>query len=1182
MATNYSVICWKGGVGTAIGSVTNATDTITLTAHALTDGTAFVWPNAGESLPGGVTAGTTYYARVTGVTTPANNFKLYDTLAHALAYPSTTGLVDLTSDGSGTRTLQSSFWYNLPAGSGGTGRTRYGEAGSERIFDGLLAWRTNRYTTSPPAPTDLEVCEVADAFFDSAASVLTLNITAASITITSLVDGVRSPAWHNGLISTAGVPRGFIFNYTGAGDTGIAFSGFRHTIDGISIATSASSKYLIRLYSTNVFSTVTNCIVYGYGGSSGNLLVFENSANTFTLTNNIFYGAAYGIYFGGYYAIGSTIANNLVCKCTNGMYDAGATSGNGYGWWYNNVSVGNTTNWSTYLSTNWYGSSCNVGESGNSPWVKSPGTTITTMATTDFTDYTNYDFSPKLLNSPQVEAGVAVVGTEATDIKDAERPNYVGSTLGTTVTAGSFIVGYVYTILVPGTTNFTSIGAADSNAGTTFKATGVGTGTGTATCLEVWDCGPFEFNHGYARPATRNLNFSGLVAGMQVIVYTSGTQTALDTVASSGTTYTHDFGSDMTVDYTVYKADKIFIRETGVVLSTTDTDRSFTVIDDQNYVTSSGLTWGSNATIDPTSTPKQIKANAATSGRNLYSWAKEAYIAESTLANVAFDFEMNGPGGLILKNGWETRGYSTAGTGISNTTLGYLTDDGLSYLDTSGTATARFAAMITQGIPTGKQGRYQQVDGSGTTNFESTGDVNQLIQFYGDGSHGSISLAGFFVAKVQAEGYDQAEMNAVSTYGSLEGQGYVIPLAPIPNGVATGDPGISAPTISVGTYTEGGKTFSIKIVVAGSTSGTELLRYLRYKFQAGSALTGDTRAPFDWHDLVQTNGTKFKTVRGVVYTSASIMGVIVYAADGTTIHPDFDLFTADDGTTYVPAASISISNSNIVQHSTVLLENITKATELDIATDIAAGGYSFTGLIGPSEIISVGDTVKIFATYGYGTSYKENYTESAVATASGITFLGSQTAWTDANNLSTDGSAQTEFSADYPNIQVDITSPDAFWQGAKLVAWFLYNQTTEDGIRNYFGSIASNGAVWTFQTSAADIYIDVLTATSLSQNDSVYVQRDDGVYPQVPVTTGGGGIGMKQTGEVFVVTVTGSNVITGDISDIPSYVPSASAISAATLAAATSAGGIDANAKKMNSGTIYGDGTPGNLWRGVP
>lgn len=64
----------------------------------------------------------------------------------------------------------------------------------------------------------------------------------------------------------------------------------------------------------------------------------------------------------------------------------------------------------------------------------------------------------------------------------------------TTVTAGSFVVGISYTILVPGTTNFTLIGAANNNVGTVFTATGIGSGTGTATtpnnfpaaCVKGW------------------------------------------------------------------------------------------------------------------------------------------------------------------------------------------------------------------------------------------------------------------------------------------------------------------------------------------------------------------------------------------------------------------------------------------------------------------------------------------------------------------------------------------------------------------------------------------------------------------------------------------------------------------------------------------------------------------------
>ena len=50
----------------------------------------------------------------------------------------------------------------------------------------------------------------------------------------------------------------------------------------------------------------------------------------------------------------------------------------------------------------------------------------------------------------------------------------------TATSAGSFVVGRTYKISVPGTTDFTLIGASDSVAGTVFTATGAGTGDGTA------------------------------------------------------------------------------------------------------------------------------------------------------------------------------------------------------------------------------------------------------------------------------------------------------------------------------------------------------------------------------------------------------------------------------------------------------------------------------------------------------------------------------------------------------------------------------------------------------------------------------------------------------------------------------------------------------------------------------
>ena len=50
-----------------------------------------------------------------------------------------------------------------------------------------------------------------------------------------------------------------------------------------------------------------------------------------------------------------------------------------------------------------------------------------------------------------------------------------------TISAGSFVVGTVYTILTVGTTDFTAIGASSNTVGVIFTATGAGSGSGNAT-----------------------------------------------------------------------------------------------------------------------------------------------------------------------------------------------------------------------------------------------------------------------------------------------------------------------------------------------------------------------------------------------------------------------------------------------------------------------------------------------------------------------------------------------------------------------------------------------------------------------------------------------------------------------------------------------------------------------------
>lgn len=56
---------------------------------------------------------------------------------------------------------------------------------------------------------------------------------------------------------------------------------------------------------------------------------------------------------------------------------------------------------------------------------------------------------------------------------------------GSTISAGSFVIGNWYEIAVAGDTNWEAIGASGTSVGTQFIATGAGSGTGTATAGQL-------------------------------------------------------------------------------------------------------------------------------------------------------------------------------------------------------------------------------------------------------------------------------------------------------------------------------------------------------------------------------------------------------------------------------------------------------------------------------------------------------------------------------------------------------------------------------------------------------------------------------------------------------------------------------------------------------------------------
>jgi hypothetical protein len=93
-------------------------------------------------------------------------------------------------------------------------------------------------------------------------------------------------------------------------------------------------------------------------------------------------------------------------------------------------------------------------------------------------------FAPTALNSGQVTSSSALITwTSPATPPSGGYEYYYTAVTGTTATAGAFVAANYYTILSIGTTDYTLIGASANTVGTLFQATGVGVGTGTAQLI---------------------------------------------------------------------------------------------------------------------------------------------------------------------------------------------------------------------------------------------------------------------------------------------------------------------------------------------------------------------------------------------------------------------------------------------------------------------------------------------------------------------------------------------------------------------------------------------------------------------------------------------------------------------------------------------------------------------------
>ena len=402
MATVNSLICFGGLNGKTV-TFTDAGDVVNLTNLGERTGAAVFLETTG-TLPIGLSPSTLYYVRQGA---DDGKLTLHTTAAGAVGG---TGQVTFTGTGSGTHKIKSSLIFT------GADLSRYDNT---RVYDGLASWNTGRAGASA---YDVEVAEIAESFADVVSAGIVITIPSAQNIITTKVNGIRSPAFHNGnypatTLAGMALSTGYVFYNTGpvsGGGAVLKLNRYRDTADGIVIMNKSVSGVSYGIDLNVQCRSLHNIIVSTAAQTAG---IYMRAALS-EASVNIVCGWTAGATFATAQA-GLLFTNNLLTKNTNGFSAVDGTKG----FFYNNISIGNTTSqWPTQPSQ-LEGASNNAGPSGTA-WMTSGGSRVT-IATSDFADYANNNFKPASASSPQVEAGASFYGYQTEDVGGRFMPDYM-------------------------------------------------------------------------------------------------------------------------------------------------------------------------------------------------------------------------------------------------------------------------------------------------------------------------------------------------------------------------------------------------------------------------------------------------------------------------------------------------------------------------------------------------------------------------------------------------------------------------------------------------------------------------------------------------------------------------------------------------------------------------------------
>jgi len=283
----------------------------------------------------------------------------------------------------------------------------------------------------------------------------------------------------------------------------------------------------------------------------------------------------------------------------------------------------------------------------------------------------------------------------------------------------------------------------------------------------------------------------------------------------------------------------------------------------------------------------------------------------------------------------------------------------------------------------------------------------------------------------------------------------------------------------------------------------------------------------------------------VTLTNCTVTGTVSNTGSAIVTITKVNTTLGTVGTNVVAQQFATISAPNLLAGSRVRVFNNTDSVELFNGV-LASAGFS------QSFLYTSNKTVTLTATYTSGATAKLGLSTTGIFTATGVSFLNSQSDDTVYNGYAINGSTVTGFTADYAQDDINLSMATNF-TAANLYAWWIYNTTTENGIREFFGGItALDNANLQINVPIISIFLDNSTASFIYQIDTIRLFRSDGVYPAKTVTTGGGGIQVNWNSNVYVGT--------------------------ADIIAAMNADPPDVNIAKINGLVVDGTGTEADPW----